>query len=104
MSNSANQEPQIISSVEEEKPILLDEIMKKYLPGYSFTTVRNWAKRGHNGVYMRQWRIGGRIFSSIKALDEFTLGSNGGNGCAPPAAQSMAHKKAEKALDAMGVG
>lgn len=41
-------------------------------------TVRQWVKQGRRGILLESVRIGGRIYTSVQALDRFIAAQNPG--------------------------
>lgn len=74
----------------------------KLLPGRPHAnTLRRWATRGYNGVILRTFRVGRRVCTSQAYIEQFMAECSGEEPTSGPVTQS--HKKAESALDALGV-
>jgi hypothetical protein len=71
----------------------------KLIPGRPHkNTVRRYMHKGHEGRYLKFWRVGGKIFTTEDAIAEF-IGSS--QPTDSPATSSS--QQAVEQLDAMGV-
>ena len=75
----------------------------KIVPGRPHVnTVKRWWSQGYGGVILKSWRLAGKRFTTVAAIDEF-LAATSGVEDPNPRRTSSAHKQAEAKLDALGV-
>lgn len=98
-----------------ERLLTLDEAARLRPAGRSgrpahVSTIYRWVARGIRGVRLEAIRIGGRLYTSMEALQQFaerlTLGC-GDAATSPPVASSAARRRsaerAERMLDRLGI-
>ncbi len=75
----------------------------KIIPGRPHrNTIQRWMTRGYDGVVLRSFRLGGKRFTTVEAVEEFVaaLSAKDTLGRKPV---SSAHSEAEAELDRLGV-
>lgn len=86
--------------IHSERLVRLTEAAK-HIPGRPHVaTLWRWAQRQSNRLECI--RVGGRMFTSIEAIDRFITGCNGDREVSPSVEVACRHAAAERELDAAG--
>ena len=90
-------------SISDAKFLTLAEACK-IIPGRPHrNTIIRWCQRGYGGIILESWRCGNRRVTTVESIDKFIAATSGVKDPNPRRSESIAHKRAEAQLDAMGV-